>query len=119
MTIIGSHIVITNRMSCSMMTKVMSRATLATMMFRAKSCNRVRFTPAPGSSSSTSRGSAIRVRPSSSSFFWPPDRLPAYSLAKWEKLRSSSTSSALASMRRSSWATLRGMSQDAQMRSPD
>ena len=70
--------------------------------------SRVRLTPAPGSSSSTILGSAIRVRPSSRSFFWPPERLPAYSSARWERVSISSTSRACASIRRSSCATLPG-----------
>ena len=68
-TMTGSHMVMTNLMSCSMMTKVMLRSTLASRMFLEISRSSVRLTPAPGSSRSTILGRAIRVRANSSSFF--------------------------------------------------
>ena len=118
MTMMGSHMCMTNCISCSMMTKVISRSTLAVSMLADRSRSRVRLTPAAGSSSRTSLGSAMRVRANSSSFFWPPERLPAYSLARWPRLTKSSTSRAWRSMRRSCRFTSQGRNQDDQMRSP-
>ena len=47
-----------------------------------------------GSSSSTSRGSAIRTRAKSRSLRWPPERTPAYSPACPSSLKSASSSAA-------------------------
>ena len=53
-------------------------------MSRGARARRVGLTPAPGSSSRMRVGSAIMVRPSSRSFFWPPDRVPAGSSRRCE-----------------------------------
>ena len=55
----------------------------------------VGLTPAPGSSNKTSLASVIIVRPSSRSFFCPPDRLPANSFLTCVSPRKSKLSKAL------------------------
>ena len=78
----------------------------------------VRFTPAPTSSRNTIRASTIIVRPSSRSFFCPPERLPARSSARCEMVRKSSTSSARRASARSSARMARRAVQAAQRDSP-
>ena len=56
------------------------------------------------------RASTIIVRPSSSSFFWPPERLPAGSSATRPRPRKSITSSAFSRFARSSSRTVPGCS---------
>src|SRR3546814_9842402 len=68
------------------------------------------FRSAPGSSRRTRRGSAISVRASSSSFFWPPESRPAYSSlsgvrsTKLSTSRSEEHTSELQSLMRISYA---------------
>ena len=78
----------------------------------------VRFTPAPTSSRKTILASTIIVRPSSSSFFWPPDRLPANSSATWGISRKSITSSARARTSASRARTRPGRNHASQSASP-
>ena len=52
----------------------------------------VLLTPAPTSSRRMISGSTIITLPNSKSFFWPPDKFPAYSFSKWLKPRISSIS---------------------------
>ena len=88
-------------------------------MAPAMSFNSVRLTPAPTSSSSTTRGSVIMVRPSSSSFFCPPERLPAGSPATASSLRNSMTSSARAPMACSCARIFPGRNHTSTRLSPD
>ena len=57
-----------------------------------RSLSNVLLTPAPTSSSKTSLASTIMVRPSSNSFFCPPDKFPANSLDKCVRFKKSTTS---------------------------
>ena len=79
---------------------------------------RVRLTPAPISSSSTALASAIIVRPSSRSFFCPPERLPASSFFTCARPMKSMTSSARARTRSSSRRTRPRLNQAASRCSP-
>ena len=78
----------------------------------------VRFTPAPTSSRKTILASTIMVRPSSKSFFCPPERLPARSSATWGISRKSITSSARARTSASRSRTRAPWNQASQSTSP-
>ncbi len=68
----------------------------------------VGFTPAIGSSSMMSLGSVMSARPSSSSFFWPPERAEAGALSSGARLSRAATSNARSRSSRSRRATSGG-----------
>ncbi len=76
------------------------------------------LTPATGSSRRTSLGSAISAWASESSFFCPPERLPASVSAWWARPTRSRISRALARLPRSWRKMSRGRSKQLRMPSP-
>src|SRR5574337_831271 len=105
-------------MLCSMIKNVMPSAcsSCSLSMMVASS---VGFTPAPGSSSRISFGSATSTRASSSSFCWPPERFFANSPARLSSPTNWSTSRARARTARSWMRTRARANQLFQNLSPD
>jgi hypothetical protein len=104
-------------MLCSMTSNATPRRLISTMRSRITS-RRLGLTPAAGSSSRSSDGSAISARASSSNLRSPPERIRAGSRASRSSLTKARRSIALSRQARSSRATSRGAIQFGQMRSP-
>src|SRR5205823_3279112 len=117
MTTIGWHTDITRSMLCSMTRNVTPRWLSRTMRSTSVSSN-TGLTPAAGSSSRISFGSAISTRASSRSFCCPPESRPAISPALPARSQSSSISMARSRARRSSRRTRPARAQLFQNRSP-
>ena len=104
-------------MLCSMMRKLVPAWFKATI-FSVMVCKSAGFTPAAGSSSSTSCGSPTITRASSSSLRWPPDSTRAGSCSSALRPTKPSQCRAAARVRCSCAATFAGANQLAQGRSP-
>ncbi|KAG1256963.1 hypothetical protein G6F68_009532 [Rhizopus microsporus] len=102
---------------CSMIATVRPRWFNSTMRADSSSIS-TGLTPANGSSSKMQRGSSISSRPRSSSFFCPPDSLPAGSSATRDKFRNASSSCTRSALRASSRATSRRAKTSAASFSP-
>ena len=113
----GCKAATTASMLCSM-SRIDVPARLRSRMRPMISSSRVGLTPAAGSSSRIACGSAIRIRASSRSLRWPPDRTRAGSFSSADRVTKSSKARALATRARSSCATRAGRRMFAHMRSP-
>ena len=113
----GRQMRITMSMLCSITRKETPRALSATI-FSISVSSSVGFTPAAGSSRRIIAGSTMRTRASSSSFCWPPERVPARSPRLSARPQKASTSAARSRARRSSERTRPPAHQLFQNRSP-
>src|SRR4029077_19685783 len=93
-TITGSQSRAMRSMSCSMMQKLVACSRCKRSMWWARARRSARLTPAPGSSRRTTLASTIMVRPSSMSFFCPPESVPASAARCPESPRISNVASA-------------------------
>src|SRR5215472_6205387 len=117
-TITGRQSRAIRSMLCSMTRKVRPRSPASASRWAAISLARVGLTPAMGSSRRIRRGSVMRARPISRSFFCPPDRVAAGSLATRRRLSRRTTAAARSRSSSSRRLTEAGCATDFQSVSP-